>query len=237
MNCLIIDDDKMSRLLIERFIEKTTFISNFKSFSSAVDAIKYIENSNNKIDLIFLDVEMPEMTGVEFLQVLKGELPPIIIISSKEKYALEAFNLDVTDYLLKPVVFKRFYQAVEKVWNMTNRDELSHNFQEFFIKKNTNLVRVKYSDILWIEALENYIVVNTATEKFTVHHTLKAIVDKMPPGQFYRIHRSYVVNINAISLISATDVKIPTADKQIVSLPLGKSFREKLIKGINVLSK
>ncbi|MCL3778976.1 response regulator transcription factor [Prolixibacteraceae bacterium JC049] len=238
MNCLIIDDDKLSRSLIEKCIKKTSFIRTYKSFSSAVDAINHIQKSDEIIDLIFLDIEMPEMTGVEFLKVLQDQTPQIIFVSGKEDYALEAFELDVTDYLLKPINLTRFYKAVEKAWkkNRSAKIEITDDYDEFFIKKNNNLVRVRYSDIIWVEALENYITINTFNEKYTIHHTLKAIVDKLPPGKFFRIHRSYVVNASKINMISSNSVEVET-DEGKMALPLGKSFRDKLLNGINVLSK
>ncbi|TKG96382.1 response regulator transcription factor [Puteibacter caeruleilacunae] len=238
MNCLIIDDDKLSRLLLKKFIEKTSFIKKVKSYSSALEAIQEMDDMTEKVDLIFLDIEMPEMTGVEFMRMLKEDHPQIIVVSSKEKYAIDAFEFDVTDYLLKPVTFARFYKAVEKAAHKKQlaKIETNGNNDEFFIKKNNNLVRVKYDDIIWIEALENYIVINTYSEKFTVHHTLKAIVDKLPVGKFFRIHRSYVANASCINMISTTSVEVEYEDGK-VSLPLGKSFRDKLLDGINVLSK
>lgn len=238
MNCLIIDDDKLSRSIIEKCIEKTSFIKKHQSFPSAVQAINYLQETDETVDLIFLDIEMPEMSGLDFLHILQGQTPQIIFVSGREDYALEAFELNVTDYLLKPISFPRFYKAVEKAWkkNRAAKIEETDNYEEFYIKNNNNLVKVRYSDIIWVEALENYITINTFDEKYTIHHTLKAIVDKLPAGKFFRIHRSYVINASKINLISSNSVEVETSEGK-TTLPLGKSFREKLLNGINVLSK
>ncbi len=235
MNCLIIDDDKLVRVLFEKYLDKIEFVNSHKSFSSAVEAMPYLQQEGGAVDLIFLDIEMPEMTGVEFMKAFGDQMPQVIMVSSKERYAVNAFEFSVTDYLLKPVSFARFYKAIEKARGAA-QVEIASDFQEFFIKRNSGLVRVKFDDIIWIEALENYIVINTYDKKFTAHHTLKAIVEKLPKGRFFRIHRSYVVNGGKIEMISANRIEVQT-EKERVELPLGKSYRDDLLNGINVLSK
>ena len=192
MNCIIIDDDKLSRRVIEEFINKTESLSLDGSFSTAVEAINYVKQ--HEVELIFLDIEMPEMSGIDFLSTLKTT-PQIIIISSKGKYALDAFEFDVTDFLLKPVSYARFYKAIDKVMSRTQKNSLSSNGrEEIFIKKNSSLVRLKYEDILWVEALENYVIFNTFNDKFTIHFTMKAVEMKLPVTKFSRVHRSFIVN-------------------------------------------
>ena len=160
MNCIIIDDDLMSRRVIEEFVERTEQLILLNSYENAVDAINAF-NTGEDIDLIFLDIEMPEMSGIDFLETLKNP-PQIIIVSSKEKYALDAFNYDVTDYLLKPVTYGRFFKAINKA-SIRFKNKVDTKDDEIFIKKNSALVRLKYNDILWVEALENYVIFNTFT--------------------------------------------------------------------------
>ena len=157
MNCIIIDDDKLSRKLIEEFVNRTGGLKLINTFSNAIDAINAF-NRDVEIHLIFLDIEMPEMTGMEFLKSLKYQ-PQIIIISAKDKYALEAFEYDVTDYILKPVSYARYLKAVDKAinrfTNKMNGKQSTNNAlntdeegkDEIFIKKNSSLVRIKYEDI------------------------------------------------------------------------------------------
>jgi len=237
MNCVVIDDDKLSRKVVESYIERTDYLTLIASYTSAIEAINEIKK-NDPIDLIFLDVEMPEMSGMEFLNSL-NTTPEVIIISSKEQYALEAFEYDVSDYLLKPISYSRFFKAVNKVNSRAGKkgnEIISKENNEIFIKSNSSLVRLNYDDILWVEALENYVVVNTFTDKYTIHFTMKAIEDKMPSNRFTRIHRSYVVNLKKIEMIEDNSVVIST-DGGFKSIPIGKSYREKLMGDINLMTR
>ena len=237
MNCVIIDDDKLSRKVIESYIDRTDYLTLIASYSGAIEAINEIK-INDPINLIFLDVEMPEMTGMEFLNSL-NTTPQVIIISSKEQYALEAFEYDVSDYLLKPISYSRFFKAVNKVNTRIAKNgvtTITPEKDEIFIKSNSALVKLHYDDILWIEALENYVVVNTITDKYTIHFTMKAIEDKMPSHLFSRIHRSYVVNLKKIEMIEDNSVVI-TTDSGSKSIPIGKSYREKLMGDINLMTR
>ncbi len=236
MNCIIIDDDPLSRKVIEGFIGKTDSLDLQGIYENALDAFKAFEGPE-PIDLIFLDVEMPEMTGLEFLNTLDSP-PMIIIVSGKEKYALEAFEHDVIDYLLNPIGLPRFVKAVQKAKKRYQEKETIAKYpDEIFIKKkNSTLVRLRYDEILWVEALENYVIISTYKEKFTIHFTMKAIENKLPPLKFKRIHRSYIVNIHQIELIEDNNViiKIDNGSKVI---PIGKSYRDNLMDDLNLISK
>ena len=233
MKCIIIDDDKVSRLLIENFINKTDSLKHAKSFDNAVEATNYLSEVND-IDLIFLDIEMPEMNGLELLETTET-LPQIIIISSEEKYALQAIEYAVTDYLVKPISYARFFRAIKKVVEK-NKEKGEENIpQGIFIKSSSSsFIRLLYDDILWIEALENYVVVNTSTNKYTIHFTMKSILNKLPNDIFKRIHRSYIININKVSLIEDNMVIIKYEGTK-KSMPIAKSYKEKLMKDINVV--
>jgi len=235
MNCIVIDDDKMSRVLIEEFVGKSDGINLTGSFSNAIDAINAIK-VNDSIDLIFLDIEMPQMTGIDFLNSLDNPIQ-VIIISSKEKYALNAFDYDVTDYLLKPITYSRFYKAIDKALNRYKKEKLSSDSKdEIFIKKSSSLVRIKFDEILWIEALENYVILNTSSEKLTIHFTMKAIEKKLPSKKFIRIHRSFIVNASKISVIQDNAVGIKLKG-EVTTIPIGKSYKEQLMKDINLMIK
>ncbi len=234
MDCIIIDDDKLSRRIIEEYIIKTESLKLVGSFSTAVEAINYLRQNEN-VDLIFLDIEMPEMSGIDFLDTLQN-LPQIIIISAKGKYALNAFEYDVTDYLLKPVIYARFFKAVDKVMNRLKKTNFSTGKDELYIKKNSSLVKLKYSEILWIEALENYIIFNTYSEKFTIHFTMKGVEQKLPEQKFVRVHRSFIVNTESILEIDDNSVIVNTIDGN-KSIPIGKSYRDKLLNDLNLIAK
>ena len=233
MNSIIIDDDLMSRRIIEEFVNRTDQLNLLSSYENAVDAINAF-NTEEDIDLIFLDIEMPEMSGIDFLETLTNP-PQIIIISSKDKYALDAFNYDVTDYLLKPISYSRFFKAVNKA-NVRFKNKVDTKEDEIFIKKNSALVRLKYEDILWVEALENYVIFNTFSEKYTIHFTMKAIETKLPSNRFTRVHRSYIVNTSSIKVIEDNSVVIKTHEGA-KSIPIGKSYKDKLMGDINLIIK
>ncbi|MGE4288925.1 MAG: LytR/AlgR family response regulator transcription factor [Salinivirgaceae bacterium] len=236
MNCIIIDDDPLSRKIIEGFIEKTDVLNLVGSFESPLSAFKAFDG-DDVIDLIFLDIEMPEMSGLEFINTLDSP-PIIIIVTGQEKYALEAFEYDVVDYLLKPLGLPRFYKSVNKAQKrFQDRESISRYPEEIFIKKkNSTLVRLKYDDILWVEALENYVTVNTFKEKFTIHFTMKAIENKLPLVKFKRVHRSYIVNIHRIEYIEDNNVVIKVESGSKV-IPIGKSFRDNLMDDLNLISR
>ncbi len=188
MNCIIIDDDNLSIKVLENHIEKTDFLKLVASFSNPIDAINEIGNLS-PIDVMFLDIEMPDMNGIDLLKTLKT-IPQIIIVSSKEQYALEAFEYDVTDYLLKPITYSRFFKAAKKVQSRLSQEKkegISEEKEQIFIKNNTSIVRLSLNDILWIEALENYVVLNTYNEKYTIHFTMKAIINKLLTSKFSRL--------------------------------------------------
>jgi len=236
MNCIIIDDDPLSRKIIEGFIEKTDSLNLVGSFDSPIKAFQSFDGEDS-IDLIFLDMEMPEMSGLEFINTLDSP-PMIIIVSGKEKYAIEAFEYDVVDYLLKPLALPRFYKSISKAKKrFVDKESISRYPEEIFIKKkNSTLVRLRYDDILWVEALENYVTVNTFKEKFTIHFTMKSIENKLPLSKFKRIHRSFIVNISRIEYIEDSNVVMKTESGSKI-LPIGKSYRDHLMDDLNLISK
>ena len=235
MNCIVIDDDSFARKLIDEYIRRTKPLVLLHSLSSAMEAIDVL-SSNEIVDLIFLDIEMPGMSGIDFLNSL-STLPQIIIISAKEKYAVNAFDYDITDYLLKPVPYNRFIKAVNKALERQKNDKIHSAGTEIYIRQKNSLVKIKYSDIIWVEAMENYIVIYTIHEKYTLSFTMHAIEEKLPPKMFIRIHRSFIVNIAEIHSIEEKVVHVKTGNDSINCIPLGKMYREKLLKVLNVISK
>ncbi len=235
MNCIIIDDDKVSRLVIEKYISKTDFITLIESFDNAVDAANYF-NRNEAVDLIFLDIEMPGMSGVEFLESLDN-LPQIIVVSAKEKYALQAIQHDVTDYLLKPVIYPRFLKAVTKANNRYKEEAEKDNSKGIFVKSSSSsFIRLFYDDVLFIEAMENYVVITTFKQKHTIHFTMKAILTKLPTDKFVRVHRSYIVNKDRVDRIDDNMIIIKTKEN-IKSIPISKSYKDDFMNKINIVNK
>lgn len=236
MNCIIVDDDLLSRKVIEGFVKKFPVLNLVGVFSDSVSARNELMNRND-IDLIFLDIEMPEMDGFDFIRSL--DYPPnIIVVSSGEQYALKAFDFNVVDYLLKPVVYSRFCKAVDKAIRYYSRKEVVNNFgdEEIFIKKGSSLVKLKLKEIIYIEALENYVTLSTSEERFTIHFTMKAIENQLPAGIFTRVHRSFIINKNMIQAIKENALDLVVGDT-VKSIPVGKSYRDILLNDINVMAK
>ena len=235
MNCIIIEDDPLSVRIIQEFIRKTNELSLVHTFSNAIDAINTLQDEAD-IDLIFLDIELPDMDGIEFLGSITDP-PEVIIIASKGVYAADAFDHEVIDYLVKPITYARFYKAIQRARKRMDKEKLDKiGRNEIFIKKNSTLVRLKYDDILWIEALENYVIFNTYYEKYTIHFTMKAIEKKLPQGKFTRVHRSFIVNTSSIDVIEDNSIMIKVQDGT-KTIPIGKSYKDKLMGDINLMVK
>jgi DNA-binding LytR/AlgR family response regulator len=233
MKCIIVDDELLAQNIIKSYIEKTKFLELIRVYSSALDALEILQ-SEHDIDLLFLDVEMPELTGIDLLTSVKN-LPKVIIMSANEKYAIDAFDYDVVDYLLKPFTYVRFIKAVNKaseLQKLASNEDMESEF--LFIKNNASYIRIRYAEIIWIEALENYIKVFTVSETYTLHLTMKAVEDSLSENLFYRIHRSFIINLKFVSLIENHVILINHLGQKI-SLPIARSFRNGFYDKINRL--
>ncbi len=233
MNCIVVDDDQLSCKVLSQLVERSSFLTLVGVFYSAVEARNEMMHRSD-VELIFLDIDMPEMDGFDFIGSLEKP-PSIIMVTNSDKFATKAYEFDVIDYLIKPVSYARFCKAVDKVIRVQNKvsnDKLGQ--QETFIKKGQTLVRIKLIDIVLVEALENYVVVHTDKEKFTIHFTMKAIGQQLPSSLFVRVHRSYIVNKTRINMIRENLLEIGNYN-EMPNIPIGKSFREQLLKEINVM--
>ena len=235
MNCIIVDDDKMSCQILEGYVNKSTSLNLIGTFSDSVEA-RNILTKRQDIDLIILDIQMPEMDGFDFIGSL--DYPPnIIIVSAAEEYAVKAFDFNVVDYLLKPVSYGRFCKAIDKTIRYYSHKEAANTGdEEIFIKKSSSLVKLKLKDIIYIEALENYVTLTTNDDRFTIHFTMKAIENQLPSGIFIRVHRSYIINKSMIQTIKENSLDLIVGDS-LKSIPVGKSFRDTLLNDINVMAR
>jgi DNA-binding LytR/AlgR family response regulator len=221
--------------ILEGYVVKSTSLNLIGIFNDSV-AARNILTTRQDIDLIILDIEMPEMNGFDFIGSL--DFPPnIIIVSSAEEYALRAFDFNVVDYLLKPVTYGRFCKAIDKTIRYFTRKEVTNTGdEEIFIKKGSSLVKLKLKDIVYIEALENYVTLNTRDDKFTIHFTMKAIENQLPAGIFIRVHRSFIINKSMIQTIKENSLDLHVGDA-LKGIPVGKSFRDTLLNDINVMAR
>ncbi len=234
MNCIIVDDDKLSCKVISELIRKSSFLNLVGEFNSAVIARNELVKRPD-IDLVFLDIQMPHMDGFDFIGSLERP-PSIIMVTGNENLAVKAYDFDVIDYLIKPVSYSRLCKAIDKVIRYQDKsfgDNLGN--QEIFIKKGSTLVKIKLDDIILVEALENYVVLHTGSEKYTIHFTMKAIEQQLPSFLFVRVHRSYIVNKSRINTIRDNGLEIKGYSEINSTIPIGKSYRDSLLKEINVM--
>ncbi len=233
MNC-IIGADKTRCDLLEEFVGKTSSLNLVGTFNDSV-SIRNQFLTQNDIELLFLDIEIPGLEGFDFINSLNYH-PNIIIISTDVQNALKAFDFNVADYLLHPLTYSRFCKAVDKVTRYYSKKEVSYRGdKEIYIKKGSSLIRLKLKELIYIESAENHINVHTKDEMFTIHFTMKAMESQLAPEIFLRIHRSFIVNRNMIKSINDDSLDLAFGDT-IKNLPIGKSFKEILLNKINRMS-
>lgn len=236
MNCIIIDDEEMARAIIAQFIAKNTDIKIESEFSNAMHAIKYL-NQNN-VDLIFLDVHMPDFTGFDFIQTIKNP-PKIILVTSDKNFAIEAFEYEcIVDYLVKPISEERFMKAIQKA----NSAQISSsapkvassvsedNANEFYVNIDRRLIKIEFNSVTIVEAKGDYIHIKTEAKNYIVHSTLKKIEDKLPKDLFLKVHRSFIINTKKIIDIEDNSVLIA---KDVI--PVSRANRPELMKRLNLL--
>lgn len=236
MNCIIIDDEATSRTIIGELCSSYKNLNVVEVFSNAIEAIKYL--NQNKTDLIFLDIHMPDFNGFDFIRTLKD--PPFIILTTADaEFAIQAFEYDcIVDYIVKPIKPERFKKSIqkvevklnEKVTATTTEKEKLQTVDDFYVNINKRLIKIDIQSIYLVEAKGDYIYLKTDNKNYTVHSTLKKIEEKLPDHMFLKIHRSYIININKIIDIEDNSVLI---EKDIV--PVSRSNRPELMKRLNLL--
>jgi two-component system, LytTR family, response regulator len=232
MKCIIVDDNKMSRTVVKQLIEQVDFLELKAECENPVEAFNYLKKED--IDLVFLDVEMPGMTGIELIKNLEKR-PIIILITAKKDYAVEAFELNVADYIIKPVTLPRFMAAVDRAKELfANRDqklEVHEKEKDYiFVRSNSLLTKVKIKDIIYVQALGDYVNIFTADKRLTVHITLKGMEEKLPHDKFYRLHRSYLTALHHIDNIEEGTAYIGKHP-----LPIGEQYKKELLRKINLI--
>ena len=235
MNCIIVDDEATARLIVNQLCASIPDLDVIDEFSSAIDAIKFLNQQT--VDVIFLDIHMPGFTGFDFVQTLKNP-PKIVLTTSDTNFAIAAYEYEaIVDYLVKPITQQRFEKSIQKVKNsltqqpkITSNKPNSHVGDELYINIDRRLIKIKFDEILLIEAKGDYIDVKTEKELHRVHNTLKKIKEKLPEELFLQIHRSYIINFTKIIDIEDNSVLI---DKNVV--PISRSNRPELMRRLNLL--
>ncbi|MEH0158695.1 LytTR family DNA-binding domain-containing protein [Limibacter armeniacum] len=229
MNCIIVDDEEVSRMIVRDFVERTPSLKLIAECDNAVEAFKIMKEE--AIDIIFLDIEMPEMTGIELVQSLDS-LPQVILITGRKDFGAEAYEYSLTDYLIKPINYPRFMKAVEKAQNNLQKDILDTqgNDDNIYVKADNRIVRIKLSDIYFIEALSDYVIINMESKKYIIHSTMKGLEQKLPSDMFTRVHRSYIVNLTKIDSIEDMSIVMPQK-----AIPIGNSYKSAFLSKLNFL--
>jgi len=234
IKCLVVDDEPLALRVIESHIEKLEGLELVAKCSNAMQAMEVLRRQN--VDLIFLDIQMPELTGVEFIKSMKS-LPMVIFTTAYRNYAIEAFDLDVLDYLLKPISFDRFLKAIDKfylrkpenisVHSGSGKEESSA--QDFiFIRKNKTVIKLLMDEIVFIESMKDYVQIHTEDNTFSVKFRISQLEQNLPETKFIRIHKSFIIPIDKIDTISPRSVGV--ANKE---LPIGRSYKALVLKRLN----
>jgi DNA-binding LytR/AlgR family response regulator len=228
ISCLIVDDEPLARNLLKEYVDKVSYLDLRGMCSSALEAIDFLRQ--HPVDLMFLDIQMPDLTGISFLKALQKK-PMVIFTTAYSEYALESYDLDVVDYLLKPITFERFLRAVEKASQRRVLEQATPLNEKIsppesspfiFVKDGTKMVKVNWEDILYIEGLKDYVTIHTRDQKKIVTlQRLKVLETQLPVDKFIRIHNSYIVALNAIEVIYKNDVQIGK-----VLLPISDSYKK-----------
>jgi DNA-binding LytR/AlgR family response regulator len=245
INVIIVDDEPLAQEVLETYVEKMPELNLVQKCSNALEANEALKN--HEIDLMFLDIQMPQLTGIDFLKTLAH--PPLVIFTTAyPNYAIEGFELNALDYLLKPISLERFMKAVNKAVEQIDMQRRLEENQEaaeeetvppvegnpdfIFVKADKKLVKVNYRDIIYIEGLKDYVIIRQDADRVITLQTMKSLEKKLPQDHFKRIHRSFIVNLDRINAVVGNMVEVMEKGKA-KHLPIGKNYREELLEIIN----
>lgn len=244
LKCIAVDDEPLALDIIEDYVSKVPFLELVKRTENAIEALQLVQAGG--IDLVFLDIQMPELTGIQFLKIANGK-SNYILTTAYSQYALESYDLNVSDYLLKPIAFDRFYKAVEKVHNqqqkaaeqspvapaaiapLVSTPVAAHPVQDFiFVKTEHKIQKIQLDDILYIEGLKDYISIYTKAERIITLQNMKKMEETLPSGQFIRVHKSYIIALDKIESIERSRISIFGK-----VIPIGDTYRDEFFKHID----
>jgi DNA-binding LytR/AlgR family response regulator len=228
MKCIIVDDEPLAIEIMESYVAKVEQLKLEGSFRNAISAFTFLQQ--HSVDLIFLDIQMPKLSGIDFLKTLKNP-PKVIFTTAFRDYALDGFELEVADYLLKPIPFDRFLKAVGKVLHQPSvtttsnvaKNESTDNYVYFKVDKK--MIKTRMSEILFIESVKDYVKVKTGEKEIVTQQKISYLEESLPKEQFLRIHRSFIVNREKIDAYSATDVEIGK-----FHVPIGRNYKTDVMK-------
>jgi DNA-binding LytR/AlgR family response regulator len=236
IKAIIVDDEPLALEVLETYIQQIpniTLVAKCENAFQANEALK-----NNEVDLMFLDIQMPQLSGIDFLKTLNNP-PAVIFTTAYPDYAVEGFELNAADYLLKPISLERFLKAVNKVSDKIQSKKSDHedvipdeHDDYIFVKADKKFVKVHFDDILYIEGLKDYVIIRHETGRIITLQTMKSLEDRLPNHKFRRIHRSYIVNIRKMTAIVGNMVELMEGGK-LKQLPVGKNYKDELLDLVN----
>ena len=233
INAIIVDDEPLALDVLETFIEQLPEIHLIKRCENAFEANEALKNHD--VDLLFLDIQMPQLTGIDFYKSLSNP-PEVIFTTAYSNYAVEGFEMDAVDYLVKPISLDRFMKAVnkasEKISHKQDANTMSEDDEFFFVKADKKLVKVNFKEILYIEGLKDYVIIRLEKGRVITLQTMKSLEKKLPQKYFKRIHRSYIVGLNKIKAVVGNTVELIENNK-VKQLPIGKNYKDELLEIIN----
>lgn len=224
LNCMIVDDEPLAVEIIEEYIKKVPWLNCVTTSDNALTALSHLEK--NGIDLIFLDIQMPDLSGIKLAELLNNKYN-IIFTTAYHQYAVQGFELAAKDYLLKPISFERFLKAVQRIQPSAEKEEEAAN-DFMFVKSDYKMKKIKFSDIQYVEGMKDYLRVVTRTEKIMTLMSFSKLMGLLPAQDFARVHKSYVVSLHAIEAIEKSKVSLKNLE-----VPIGESFREAFLTRIN----
>jgi Response regulator of the LytR/AlgR family len=224
IKCIITDDEPIARNGIQGYVERLDFLELVDVCEDAIQLSNALKTQ--QVDLLFLDIEMPYMSGLDLLNTLVNP-PKVIITSAYEQYAIKGYDLEVVDYLLKPIPFERFLKAVNKAYDVIVNQTALKSPDYFFVKANQKLEKIFFKDILYVEGIENYVAIQTISGKVITHSTLKLILENLPEQLFIQTHKSFIINVEKVLNIEGNMLGI---DKY--KIPISRTYKEKVLEAI-----
>lgn len=222
IKCLIIDDEPLAIKVVENHLKEFQNFEVIETFNNPIEALLLLEKGN--VDVLFLDINMPKMNGLDFAKTLNSKMN-VVITSAYREYAVESFDLNVLDYLVKPIPFNRFLKTINKITQKVylqkgiQKEEGSNNESFIFLKVDKKLIKIKFEDILYVESLKDYIKVFTTSGNYLVHKSLTSMTEELPDSNFIRIHRSYTIAIDKVKSVEGNLVEIATT-----KIPIGRKY-------------
>lgn len=228
LNCLIVDDEPVARKGLEEYVREVEFLNLVGQCENALKATALL--SQHSVDLLFLDIQMPKLTGIDFLKTLKT--PPLVIFTTAySEYALEGYALDVVDYLMKPITFERFLKAAQKAYdlhclrNSPGNDKVGED--HFFVKCDSKFEKIYFSEVTFVEGLQNYAVIHTITRKLITYITMTSLEHQLPKEQFMKVHKSYIVSVPQVKAIEGNEILIGQA-----RIPISRNLKDEVVNHI-----